>query len=59
MVDNTGIISTMATTPTAQIDDGNDAIHSGILMALSAATGENRAVDGFNVSQSILSLIHI
>ena len=55
MVDNTGIISTMATTPTAQIDDGNDAIHSGILMALSAATGENRAVDGFNVSQSITS----
>jgi len=55
MVTNTGILSTMATTPTAQIDDGNDAIHSGILMALNAASGENRAVDGFDIEQGVTS----
>jgi len=55
MVDNTGFISTLGATPTAQIDDATDAIHSSIIMSLNAATGENRPIEGFNITQSTSS----
>ena len=55
MVDNTGFISTLGANPTAQIDDATDAIHSSIIMSLNAATGENRPIEGFNITQSTSS----
>ena len=55
MVDNTGFISTLGVTPTAQIDDATDAIHSSIIMSLNAATGENRPIEGFNIVQATSS----
>ena len=58
MATNTGNISNLLSTPTAQIDDGNDAIHSAIIMYLNAASGENRAISGFDISQYNTSLTH-
>ena len=55
MVDNTGFISTLGANPTAQIDDATDAIHSSIIMSLNAATGENRPIEGFNITQGVTS----
>ncbi len=51
MVTNTGNISTLGASPTAQIDDATDSIHSAIIMYLNAASGENRAISGFNITQ--------
>lgn len=52
MTTNPGIISTLATNPSStQLKDGTDNIHSGIIKALHAATGENRGVDGFGLTQ--------
>ena len=51
MTSNTGIISGMDTS-VAQLKDGVDNIHSGIIKALQTATGENRGVDGFDLTQS-------
>lgn len=51
MTTNPGIISTLATNPTAQLKDNTDNIHSGIIKALHAATGENRGIDGFGLTQ--------
>ena len=46
MTTNPGIISTLASNPSStQLKDGTDNIHSGIIKALHAATGENRGVD--------------
>ena len=50
MTTNPGIISTLATNPTAQLKDNTDNIHSGIIKALHAATGENRGIDGFGLT---------
>ncbi len=52
MVDNAGFISTLGTSPSTRIVDGTDNIHSGIINALNIATGENRVVSGFNITQS-------
>ena len=52
MTTNPGIISTLATNPsTTQLKDGTDNIHSGIIKALHAATGENRGIEGFGLTQ--------
>ena len=52
MTSNPGIISTLATNPSStQLKDGTDNIHSGIIKALHAATGENRGIDGFGLTQ--------
>ena len=52
MTTNPGIISTLATNPSStQLKDGTDNIHSGIIKALHAATGENRGIDGFGLTQ--------
>ena len=52
MTTNPGIISTLATNPSStQLKDGTDNIHSGIIKALHAATGENRGIDGFALTQ--------
>ena len=52
MVDNPGFITTLSNVSTlTPIDDGVDSIHSGIVLAINAATGENRAIDGFNITQ--------
>jgi len=50
MTSNIGIISGMDTS-VAQLKDGVDNIHSGIIKALQAATGENRGIDGFDLTQ--------
>ena len=50
MTSNTGIISGMDTS-VAQLKDGVDNIHSGIIKSLQAATGDNRGVDGFDLTQ--------
>ena len=55
MVTNTGNISTLGASPTAQIDDATDSIHSAIIMYLNAASGENRAISGFNITQGTTS----
>jgi len=55
MATNLGNISNLLSTPTAQIDDGNDAIHSAIIMYLNAASGENRAISGFDITQGTTS----
>ena len=48
MSTNPGIISTLATNPSGtQLTDNTDNIHSGIIKALHAATGENRGISGF------------
>ena len=39
-------------TSVAQLKDGVDNIHSGVIKALQAATGENRGIDGFDLTQS-------
>ena len=52
MVDNPGFITTLSNVSTlTPIDDGVDSIHSGVILAINAATGENRAIDGFNITQ--------
>jgi len=52
MTTNPGIISTLATNPSStQLKDNTDNIHSGIIKALHAATGENRGIDGFGLTQ--------
>ena len=56
MSSNPGIISTLSSNPTnVQLVDGTDNIHSGIIKALHAATGENRAISGFNLTQTTSS----
>ena len=56
MSSNPGIISTLSSNPTGvQLVDGTDNIHSGIIKALHAATGENRAISGFNLTQTTSS----
>ena len=52
MVDNAGFISTLGTSPSTRLVDGTDNIHSGIINALNIATGGNRAISGFNITQS-------
>ncbi len=54
MTSNVGIISGMGTS-VAQLKDGVDNIHSGIIKALHAAVGENRAISGFDLTQSVNS----
>ena len=39
-------------TSVVQLKDGVDNIHSGIIKALQAATGENRGIDGFDLTQT-------
>jgi len=56
MTTNPGIISTLATNPSStQLKDGTDNIHSGIIKALHAATGENRGISGFGLTQGTTS----
>jgi len=56
MTTNPGIISTLASNPsTTQLKDGTDNIHSGIIKALHAASGENRAISGFGLTQGTTS----
>ena len=52
MTNNIGFISTLGVTPSTRIVDNVDNIHSGIINALNIATGENRVVSGFNITQS-------
>ena len=49
---NPGIISQMASSPTAQLKDGVDNIHTGIIKALHIASGESRAISGFALTQT-------
>ena len=55
MSTNPGLITTMGTNPSAldtgQLKDGVDNIHSGIIKSLQIATGENRALSGFGLTQ--------
>ena len=52
MTSNPGIISTLASNPSStQLTDNTDNIHSGIIKALHAATGENRGISGFGLTQ--------
>ena len=51
MTSNSGIISGMGTS-VVQLKDGVDNIHSGIIKALQAATGDNRGIDGFDLTQT-------
>lgn len=52
MTTNPGIISTLASNPSStQLKDNTDNIHSGIIKALHAATGENRGISGFGLTQ--------
>ncbi len=56
MTSNPGIISTLSTNPSStQLKDGTDNIHSGIIKALHAATGENRGISGFDLTQGTTS----
>ena len=59
MSTNPGLITTMATNPSTlssdQLKDGTDNIHSGIIKALQTATGENRALSGFGLTQGTTS----
>ena len=56
MSTNPGIISTLATNPSGtQLTDNTDNIHSGIIKALHAATGENRGISGFGLTQGTTS----
>ena len=48
---NPGFLSEMDTTPNDRIRDGVDHIHSGIINALNIASGENRVISGFNITQ--------
>ena len=55
MVNNPGFLSQMSAegaSPTARIRDGLDHIHSGIINALNIASGENRVISGFNITQT-------
>ena len=52
MTSNPGIISQMASSPTAQLKDGVDNIHTGIIKALHIASGESRAISGFDLTQT-------
>ena len=51
-IENTGFISTLAEDPQDPIDDATDSIHSAIILSLSAATGENRPISGFDIEQT-------
>ena len=52
MTSNPGIISTLATNPSStQLRDGTDNIHSGIIKALNVASGEDRGISGFALTQ--------
>ena len=51
-IENTGFISTLAADPQDPIDDATDSIHSAIILSLSAATGENRPISGFDIEQT-------
>ena len=52
MTSNPGIISTLATNPSStQLKDGTDNIHSGIIKALNVASGEDRGISGFALTQ--------
>lgn len=59
MSTNPGLITTMAANPSTlssdQLKDGTDNIHSGIIKALQTATGENRALSGFGLTQGTTS----
>ena len=59
MSTNPGLITTMAANPSTlssdQLKDGTDYIHSGIIKALQTATGENRALSGFGLTQGTTS----
>ena len=52
---NPGLITTVSTSlsslDSAQLKDGVDNIHSGIIKSLQIATGENRALSGFGLTQ--------
>ena len=54
MTTNTGIISGMDTS-VVQLKDGVDNVHSGIIKSLQAATGENRGIDGFDLTNQSLN----
>ena len=51
MTSNSGIISKVWVL-VVQLKDGVDNIHSGIIKALQAATGDNRGIDGFDLTQT-------
>ena len=53
MTSNSGIISGMGTS-VVQLKDGVDNIHSGIIKALQAATGDNRGIDGFDLTRQMV-----
>ena len=50
--ENEGFISHLSVTPNTRITDGADNIHSGIINTLNIATGGNRVVRGFDITQS-------
>ena len=50
--ENQGFISHLSVTPNTRITDGADNIHSGIINTLNIATGGNRVVRGFDITQS-------
>ena len=56
---NPGLITTVSTSlsslDSAQLKDGVDNIHSGIIKSLQIATGENRALSGFGLTQGTTS----
>lgn len=50
MVSNPNQYSKSATSPTAQIEDGVDFPHTGIIKALSDGLGQNYAISGFDIT---------
>ena len=49
---NPGFISKLSASPDARIIDGTDNIHSGIINALNIATGNDRVISGFDITQN-------
>ena len=49
---NPGFISKLSASPDARIVDGTDNIHSGIINALNIATGNDRVISGFDITQN-------
>ena len=49
---NPNHLSTLSTSPSGRILDNTDNIHSGIINTLNIATGDNRVISGFNITQT-------
>ena len=49
---NPNFLSTLSASPSSRIVDNTDNIHSGIINTLNIATGDNRVISGFNITQT-------